>query len=631
MSRTRRGLASTVDWLHEYALSRSYGLGTKIPWDPKYLIESLSDSTIYNAYYTVSHLLHQGALDGSVVGPAGIKAEQMTEAVWDYVFRGNAYDSKTMPVEEEKLKKLRKEFTYWYPIDMRASGKDLIGNHLTYLLFNHATIWKNDPSRWPKGIRTNGHLLLNNEKMSKSTGNFMTLSEAIDTFSADGMRLSLADAGDGLEDANFVYAMADAAILRLFNMIEWIKEMIEQRDNGLLRKDASKFADRVFANEMNSLIQATEKHYQATNFKEALKTGFFEYQAIRDIYREFCSGIDEPMSESLVFRFIETQMIILSPICPHIGEYVWQLLKKDGLIVNATWPTTESVDEKLAIGSRFITDAVTEFRARLKTYLQPKKKAVKEGVQVPTEAVIYVAKEYPLWQKTILDILENQAKTNNGVLPDNKAISQLIGKEESLKKFAKKAMPFVQMIKERFEQKGVSALASSSPIDQTGILNENIDFIMNALDLDRLQIRHTDEQGIDANIVETTVPLAPVLSFLPSRPSVEIVARNVQICNGMFDVPVPIVDGDTVAMIVRKLRRISKAIKPKFEVNLWRYNDATWGDRKLISCLSPFSENTKLTDQDVFHLDGNVVTVTASAEKHELGKTIVYSAMVPEN
>ena len=39
---------------------------------------------------------------------------------------------------------------------------------------------------WPQTIRANGHLLLNSEKMSKSTGNFLTLSEAVDKFSADG-------------------------------------------------------------------------------------------------------------------------------------------------------------------------------------------------------------------------------------------------------------------------------------------------------------------------------------------------------------------------------------------------------------------------------------------------------------
>ncbi|KAF1760670.1 hypothetical protein GCK72_008919 [Caenorhabditis remanei] len=109
---TRRSLETTVDWLREYACSRSYGLGTKLPWDTQYLIESLSDSTIYNAYYTVAHLLQQGAFDGSVVGPAGIKADQMTDGSWSYVFLGEVYDSKTMPVEEEKLKSLRKEFMY---------------------------------------------------------------------------------------------------------------------------------------------------------------------------------------------------------------------------------------------------------------------------------------------------------------------------------------------------------------------------------------------------------------------------------------------------------------------------------------------------------------------------------------
>ncbi|KAJ7377117.1 Leucine--tRNA ligase, cytoplasmic [Desmophyllum pertusum] len=83
---TRRNFEATLDWLQEHACSRSYGLGTRLPWDEQYLIESLSDSTIYNAYYTVAHLLQEGAFDGSAGGPLGIRAEQMTREVWDYVF-----------------------------------------------------------------------------------------------------------------------------------------------------------------------------------------------------------------------------------------------------------------------------------------------------------------------------------------------------------------------------------------------------------------------------------------------------------------------------------------------------------------------------------------------------------------
>ena len=54
---TRNKFEKTLDWLNQWACSRSYGLGTRLPWDPQYLIESLSDSTIYMAYYTVAHLL----------------------------------------------------------------------------------------------------------------------------------------------------------------------------------------------------------------------------------------------------------------------------------------------------------------------------------------------------------------------------------------------------------------------------------------------------------------------------------------------------------------------------------------------------------------------------------------------
>ena len=46
-------------------------------------------------------------------------------------------------------------------------------------------------------------------------GNFNTLAQAVEEYTADAMRLALADAGDGMEDANFVEDTADKGILRL--------------------------------------------------------------------------------------------------------------------------------------------------------------------------------------------------------------------------------------------------------------------------------------------------------------------------------------------------------------------------------------------------------------------------------
>jgi leucyl-tRNA synthetase len=52
-------------------------LGTKLPFDDRYLIESLSDSTIYMAYYTIAHHLH-GDVEGKTPGLLGVHASDMT-------------------------------------------------------------------------------------------------------------------------------------------------------------------------------------------------------------------------------------------------------------------------------------------------------------------------------------------------------------------------------------------------------------------------------------------------------------------------------------------------------------------------------------------------------------------------
>ena len=132
------------------------------------------------------------------------------------------------------------------------------------LRFNLINVLLNRPQesdKWPKGIRANGHLLLNSEKMSKSTGNFLTLSQAIDKFSADGMRLALADAGDSVEDANFAENVAEAGILRLFTFVEWVKEVLGKDNVTIpLRSDADNvtFHDAVFESEMNKLVADTK-------------------------------------------------------------------------------------------------------------------------------------------------------------------------------------------------------------------------------------------------------------------------------------------------------------------------------------------------------------------------------------
>lgn len=85
------------------------------------------------AYYTIAHYLQNGTLTGSDDGLCKVQHTSLSDAEFDYIFL-----SKEMPpsisddhFSTELLEKLRSEFEYWYPMDLRVSGKDLISNHLT--------------------------------------------------------------------------------------------------------------------------------------------------------------------------------------------------------------------------------------------------------------------------------------------------------------------------------------------------------------------------------------------------------------------------------------------------------------------------------------------------------------------
>ena len=259
-SETQNGFEKNLEWLNRWACARTYGLGSKLPWDPKFLVESLSDSTIYMAYYTISYLLHSDVF-GTKPGKLSIRPEQMTDEVWDYVFCRRELNEEVSKsgISKSDLETMRREFEYWYPLDMNSSGKDLIPNHLTFFLYVHLALFPKE--YWPQSVRANGHLLLNGDKMSKSIGNFLTLRDAVEKYGADACRITLADAGDGVEDANFEEAVANQIILRMYTLKEWCEEIM--KDTNLRTGPATELWDQLFGNEINTLVHEARQHYEA--------------------------------------------------------------------------------------------------------------------------------------------------------------------------------------------------------------------------------------------------------------------------------------------------------------------------------------------------------------------------------
>jgi leucyl-tRNA synthetase len=130
--KTRHDYEYTIGWLRQKACTRAAGLGTRFPFDRTKMIEALSDSTIYMAFYSISHIAMK------------MKPEELDEKLFDYVFLGKGSAAGLPPQAEE----MKREFSYWYPLDSRHSATDLVYNHLTFFIFNHVAVFPK--KHWPR-------------------------------------------------------------------------------------------------------------------------------------------------------------------------------------------------------------------------------------------------------------------------------------------------------------------------------------------------------------------------------------------------------------------------------------------------------------------------------------------------
>lgn len=475
---------NALDWLSQWGCSRSFGLGTKLPWDPIYLIESLSDSTIYMAYYTICHLLHND-IEGKIVGELGIKAEDMKHEDWDYIFLGGAYTQSA--IEEHKLKQLRDNFEYWYPLDLRCSGKDLIKNHLTMSLYNHFFIW--GQSKVPRGVFCNGWVLVNKEKMSKQKGNFFTLNEMCDKFSADATRLGLANAGDTLEDANVELEEAEKAILKLSNIETWLKEI--SKVIHTFREETPtevEFYDKVFENELKEVLVFADKAYDGMIMRDVIKQIFFNLNHIKEDYKLNCGNVG--MHKRLVKTFIEAQLIALYPITPHFCEIMWknyylpilteeERQGKPQLLSDARFPESspESIDRSILAQSKFLNKLGNNLRSTYEKLRQKKKDAV-------IKKIYFVTSEgFKEWQINVLEYLKGLNEQDRA---DWKKNLMSAVKDKAL---VKKSMEFANFKTKEFENGDAEAFNSDSYFNEKNLIQAHINYICKeVINTDQLEI-----------------------------------------------------------------------------------------------------------------------------------------------
>ncbi len=359
-------LVSSVKWLKEWGVSRSFGLGTKLPMDENYVIDSLSDSTIYMAYYTICHLIHNDIYGHE----SKYSPEDFTEQVWDYIFFKKWDES--IKISKNELDLMNQSFEYFYPVDVRISGKDLIPNHLCMYIFNHIAIFGEDKS--PITINCNGWILVNGEKMAKSKGNFITVDEETEKNSLDAIRLTLAESGDGIDDANYITKTTEETnTLKLFTFVEQIEKYNpEDYDNTELDE-----LDVIFQNVFNKIIKETLEYYESNRYKMVVSSIFHIYNNVKEKYRIFCKYFGKKQNKKLFESTLKNQLVLLYPIIPHISTYLYENIMKFGSIkeVNIKKELIINIDDKIISNFEYVENIVSTIREKV-TKLKKKNKPV---------------------------------------------------------------------------------------------------------------------------------------------------------------------------------------------------------------------------------------------------------------
>ena len=240
------------------------------------------------------------------------------------------------------------------------------------------------------------------------------------------------------------------------------------KDESKLRTGAKNYHDRVFEEEIIGHINITKHHYNAyvwassiesfhltlpcsTSFKDALKYGFYEFQNIRDWYREVTADVG--MHADLVKYWIRASTLLMAPIAPHSAEHIWSaFLQESQSIQLARWPDPGRPADRTLIEAgaymrgtlKMIRDAETTLLKKLQKDKKGKPDGPSFDPKSPKSVRVYVATRFPEWQETCVQAVK-EAYSETGDRVDDVRVRAILTENGLIKD--KRTMPFVQAFK----------------------------------------------------------------------------------------------------------------------------------------------------------------------------------------
>jgi len=356
-------------WLKDKACARRKGLGTRIPWDREWLIESLSDSTIYMCYYILAKFINSGQ----------IKPENLTKEFLDYVLlgKGSLESAKNSGLSEDLIKQVRREFEYWYPVDLRSSGKDLVANHLLFYLFHHVALF--EKSLWPRAIAVNGYVSLEGQKMSKSKGPLLTMKRALETYGADVTRLYILHSAEYDSDADWKSREIEGLSANLERFYELVKEQYLKEPAEVTR------LDRWLVSRFQRAVKEVTEAMDRLQTRRAVNFAFFE---IMNLVRWYLRRGGKNLS-----LILDDWIKLLAPFAPHVSEELWHL-KHDSFVSLERYPEFDpaKIDEEAEKAEKYLEQLVEDIKEVMKfvekpriVYIQPAEEWKRRALEIAIE------------------------------------------------------------------------------------------------------------------------------------------------------------------------------------------------------------------------------------------------------
>lgn len=223
----------------------------------------------------------------------------------------------------------------WMPVDQYIGGVEHAILHLLYARFFVKAFNKMgmlDFKEPFKNLLTQGMVLKDGAKMSKSKGNVVAPSEIIKEYGVDTARLFVLFAAPPERDLEWSDQGVEGCFRFLNRVYRLVYELADIAKSDLSLEELSKEDKAMRYTINNTLKKVTEDLNEKFGFNTAISSLM---ELINEMYKY--KELDN-RNEAVIKEGIETIVTILSPFAPHIGEELWTIIGKSGSIFDISWP-----------------------------------------------------------------------------------------------------------------------------------------------------------------------------------------------------------------------------------------------------------------------------------------------------